>query len=240
MHHSSTVSPVYILVLAVAAIAPAIYLMRYIDRQDSAEKEPGGLLFRLMCMGFLSALLAMFLEQLTDTYLLNQFVYPSYTVYFIVVAISVGLIEEGCKYLFLYLNTWKNPNFNYRFDGIVYAAFVSLGFALLENVLYVFSYGLEVAGPRAILAVPGHLGFSVYMGYFYSRAKLADDLRIRSSRKSNLIFAYLVPAFLHAFYDATAMIQTPSAVYAYLAFVIIMYIVVIRLIHSEAASDTEI
>ena len=62
--------------------------------------------------------------------------------YGIISALFVGLIEEGCKFFFLYKKTWKNVNFNYTFDGIVYAVTVSLGFAAIENIIYVFNYGL--------------------------------------------------------------------------------------------------
>lgn len=76
--------------------------------------------------------------------------------------------------MFLHARTWRNPNFNYRFDGIVYAVFVSLGFAAFENIQYVLHYGLSVALPRAIFAVPGHMSFAVFMGLFYGRAKLYE------------------------------------------------------------------
>ena len=84
--------------------------------------------------------------------------------YGILTAIFVGLIEEGSKFFFLYRFTWKDKAFNYRFDGIVYAVFVSLGFAALENVFYVFNYGTGVALQRALLTIPGHMSFAVYMG----------------------------------------------------------------------------
>ena len=61
--------------------------------------------------------------------------------YFVIVAFA----EEGAKYYLLKKRTWMTPAFNFTFDGVVYAAFVSLGFALWENISYVTSYGLDVA-----------------------------------------------------------------------------------------------
>ncbi len=71
--------------------------------------------------------------------------------YFVVVALS----EEGFKYLLLKKRTWYSSEFNCQFDGVVYAVFVALGFALWENISYVLMYGLGTAAIRAVTAVPG-------------------------------------------------------------------------------------
>lgn len=82
--------------------------------------------------------------------------------YFVVVALS----EEGFKYLLLKKRTWYSSEFNCQFDGVVYAVFVALGFALWENISYVLMYGLGTAAVRAVTAVPGHACFGVFMGRF--------------------------------------------------------------------------
>jgi RsiW-degrading membrane proteinase PrsW (M82 family) len=163
---------VYIL----AAILPAIFLMRYIYRMDSAEKEPPGLLLSLVFMGVAAALCSIIFEYLGEGILdanINKN-NPAYTV--ILAFIVVAAVEEGTKFFFLARRTWRDPNFNFRFDGVVYAVFVSLGFAAFENIRYVFGYGLYVSIPRAFLAIPGHMGFAVFMGAFYGRAKLCADM----------------------------------------------------------------
>ena len=98
---------------------------------------------------------------------MNALVAPDNPKHIILLAfLVVAAVEEGSKFFFLYRRTWHDPNFNFRYDAIVYAVFVSLGFAAFENVKYVFNYGLSVALPRAILAIPGHMGFAVFMGFF--------------------------------------------------------------------------
>ena len=90
----------------------------------------------------------------------------------------VGPAEEGFKYLLLKNRTWKSPHFNCQFDGVVYAVFVSLGFALWENIGYVLRYGFATAVARAVTAIPGHACFGVFMGVLYGVAKrqaLAGD-----------------------------------------------------------------
>ena len=83
--------------------------------------------------------------------------------------IGVALVEEGFKWLTLVFFTKKSKEFNCLFDGMIYAIFVSLGFAALENILYVLNNGWVNAATRAILSVPGHMFFAVMMGYYYSR-----------------------------------------------------------------------
>jgi RsiW-degrading membrane proteinase PrsW (M82 family) len=90
------------------------------------------------------------LEQLLLDKFLPTVPITSETVYFIATAVIVALVEEGTKLFFLKRFTWRSPDFNYRYDGVVYAVFVSLGFAAIENLLYVFQYGLSVAWARVL------------------------------------------------------------------------------------------
>lgn len=231
-----SVMAIYIL----AAVLPAIFLMRYVYRQDQIEPEPVGLLASLVWKGVLAALAAIVLEFIGQTVLqgLVSEDNPNYVYYtaFLVVA----AVEEGTKFFFLYRRTWRDPNFNYRFDAIVYAVFVSLGFAAFENVKYVFSYGLSVALPRAILAVPGHMGFAVFMGIFYGRAKRCADWGNRFGCKVNLILSYLFPVVLHGVYDGCCMTGTNQSTLVFVIFVLVMYLLVFRLIRHESRTDAPV
>ena len=231
----------YLLVIYVtAALVPAFFLMRYIYVHDTIEKEPPLLLLNLVLRGVLAALAASMLEMIGQA-LLGSLVpasSPNYVFYF--AFLVVAATEEGMKYLFLYRKTWRDPNFNCRFDGIVYAAFVSLGFAGFENILYVFQYGLSVALPRAILAIPGHLGFSVFMGFFYSRARRRYDMGHFTTGRIHLLLAYLAPVFLHGVYDSCCMLGSSMSTVVFLLFVAAMYFIVIRLIKRESRTDRPI
>ena len=219
----------FLAVYILAAILPAAFLLRYIYRHDTVEKEPPGLLFKLLVM-----------ERLGET-VLNALVDPGSPVYTIILAfLVVALVEEGMKYLLLKRCTWRDPNFNYRFDGIVYAVFVSLGFAASENILYVLHYGLSVALPRALFAVPGHMSFAVFMGVFYGRAKLCEDCGQPVRKRLNLWRGYLTAVILHGFYDSCAMLGNTAAMLTFLVFVIIMYIRVYRLLRRESATDSPV
>ncbi len=230
---SLAVIAIYIL----AAILPALFLMRYIYRKDTIEKEPPQMLISLVFLGVAAALVAIVLESIGKG-ILSAFIdedSPAYTI--IMAFLVVAVVEEGAKFFFLKRRTWRDPNFNYRFDGIVYAVFLSLGFAAFENISYVMGYGLSTALIRAVLAIPGHMGFAVFMGLFYGRAKLCADTGNNVGKALNLWAAYLSAVLLHGFYDACAMIGDVMSTVLFIAFVVVMYIVVIRLVKKESLTD---
>lgn len=236
------ITPVFYLaaVYVLAAVVPAILLMRYVYRQDRIEPEPPGLLGNLVLRGVFAALAAIVLEYLGES-ILNALVAPDNPRYVILLAfLVVAAAEEGTKFFFLYRRTWPDPNFNYRFDAILYAVFVSLGFAAFENVKYVFHYGLSVALPRAFLAIPGHMGFAVFMGYFYGRAKLRFDWGDRLGCRLNLFLGYLSAVVLHGIYDTCCMSGTAGSTLVFVLFVAAMYLAVYLLIKHEARTDAPV
>ncbi|MEA4919762.1 MAG: PrsW family glutamic-type intramembrane protease [Clostridiaceae bacterium] len=225
----------YIYILA--AVLPAVFLLFYIYRQDNVEKEPFSLLLVLIVLGVVSALCSLVLEGMGKK-ILDSMIDRSSPFHTIAMAyIVVAAVEEGTKFYFLYRRTWLSPAFNYRFDGIVYSVFISLGFAAFENISYVMSYGLAVALPRALLAVPGHMGFAVFMGLFYGRAKLCERRSNRKKKRLNLIIGYLSAVALHGYYDACAMIGGTGATVLFVIFVLMMYLFVFKLIKNQAQTD---
>jgi len=212
------------IVLIAAAIIPALFLMVRIYKIDHLEKESGPLLRKLVVAGILSSLIAL-VEERVLSYLLANFVsYGSlaYNVilYFVVVAVS----EESSKYLMLFRNSWNTPEFNCVFDGVVYAVFVSLGFALWENISYVLNYGIYSAFARALTAIPGHACFGVFMGVFYSAAKKYERYGDISSMSICRFMAILVPVLLHGSYDFIATMETDGFNYVFIIFVAILFI----------------
>ena len=225
------------LIYGAAALLPAIYLMKYIYRKDTVEKEPSMLLMSLLIYGVRAALISIALEGI-GTKILNSLMDQSSVGYTLVLAfVVVAMVEEGAKFAMLKRRTWREVNFNYRFDGIVYAVFISLGFAAFENIGYVLGYGLSVAPARALLAVPGHMCFGVFMGTFYGRAKQCQVWGDKSEERANLWLGYIVAVLLHGFYDSCAMINTVASSITFIAFVVIMYIVVIKKVNKESQND---
>jgi len=191
-------------------------------------------------MGALATLISMVLEEIGES-ILNHFISQSNPLYVLFLAfLVVGIVEEGSKFFLMSRVTWNDPNFNYRFDAIVYSACVSLGFAAFENIGYVFSYGLTVAPTRAVLAIPGHLSFSVFMGYFYGSAKLASDSGNPAGTALNKVLALASSVFLHGFYDSCAMKSTSQSTVIFLIFVVIMFFAVFRLVRHESRTDSPV
>ena len=224
-------------ILIAAAIIPAVVLLLYVYRADRLEKEPGSLLLSLVIQGVIATVLAMLTERL-GMWLLPM-VFPEGTLsynaalYFVVVAVS----EEGFKYFLLRKKTWNCESFNCQFDGVVYAVFVSLGFALWENISYVMMYGLGTAMVRAVTAVPGHACFGVFMGAWYGLAKRYEYCGDTQKSKNCRILALLLPAFMHGSYDFIAAMQTQNYAWLFVAFVAVMFIVAFRLVKKLARTD---
>lgn len=159
---------------------------------------------------------------------LDEFLETSIFTIFLDTFIFIALVEEGSKWLFLKLISWKDQAFDYLYDGVLYAVFVSLGFATLENILYVLDGGISVAIVRAILAVPGHVCDAVFMGYFYSLAKIAAINNNQKLARKNMLLSILVPVLLHGFYDFCLMSNFYIPEIIFYGFVIVIYILVFR------------
>lgn len=177
------------------AVAPIMIVIIYIYSKDKFEKEPIRFLFKNFLLGALVSVLI----TLTLSVLLNN-VYPltdyeSILQQFVKAFIVVGLVEEFSKFVIVKFYAQKSKEFNEPFDGIVYAVFVSMGFAALENILYVFQYGFETGITRAFTAVPAHATFGVLMGYFMGKAKFTNH-----KLKYNL-FGLIAATIFHGAYD---------------------------------------
>lgn len=201
------------------AILPVIILLTYIYKKDKFQKEPLPLLLGALGMGMLSVLPIVFVERALSN--LNPYEGVNGALY--TAFVVAGCTEEGFKLLFLYWLIWRNRHFDEYFDGIVYAVFVSMGFALVENVMYVFSGGLGTGIMRALLSVPAHFLFAVVMGYFFALAKFYRN------RGLNMVLAFIAPMLLHGTFDALLMVAEVSETmqgvcfFAFIVFDIILW-----------------
>lgn len=191
--------------LFVLAIIPVIGLLCFIYFNDKKEKEPFGLLVGLFFAGMATVITAI-IGELAGELILNA-ISPEKTVIqqVAIAMLIVGPAEEIGKFFVLWIITWKNKHFNYSYDAIVYAVFVSLGFAAFENITYVFSNGVGTAIARMITAVPGHACFAVFMGFFYSKAKYAAITKKKGKCLSSILLAIFVPILIHGVYVAILM-----------------------------------
>jgi RsiW-degrading membrane proteinase PrsW (M82 family) len=170
--------------------------MWLVDRLDSKRPEPSWTLRRVAILGGL-ATIPCILIQLALERMLNP---GGYWGALFTAFISAGIVEETAKALTLYFAVWRHPDFDERFDGIVYAARAGLGFALVENVGYLAGSETMVGFVgvfvlRAALAVPGHAIYAGFMGYWAARRRF-------DNHGPGLLGGLLIAILLHGTYDA--------------------------------------
>ncbi|MBQ4009668.1 MAG: PrsW family intramembrane metalloprotease, partial [Bacteroidales bacterium] len=136
---------------------------------------------------------------------------------------SAAIPEEISKFIILFLLVWWSKDFNERMDGIVYAVCVSMGFATVENVMYVFE-DPSCAWGRALFAVPGHFLFAVLMGFFLSLAKFTVKHKFR-----NWTMTLLAPILAHGIYDAILMVSDVASEGWSLLLTIVFYVFIFLL-----------
>ena len=195
-----------LLYLLALALAPGTAIGIYIYLKDHHEREPLSLLLISFLYGGLSTIVTLFISYPVNAFLLTK---PDDVMsQFINAFFKVALVEEFSKFLFVRFILFRNRNFNEPFDGIVYALMVSMGFATLENVLYVFQYGFVTGIIRMFTAVPAHAVFGIVMGYYLGLAKFSAARRIVYS-----LMALLAATVFHGAYDYFLFIAEIKGVY---------------------------
>ena len=181
-------------VLLFLSVLPAALLIIFIYRQDKYQKEP----FKSLCKAFFGGMLAVVFTIVTVRiidYTIGLIPYLNQTVFYDSF-ITAGIPEELCKFLIFMIFIWNDKNFDEYFDGIVYASFISLGFATVENIMYVMPGGIGTGIVRALFSVPGHFLFGVILGYFLSMAKFNSDKKGRY-----IIIGLLIAMAAHGLFD---------------------------------------
>jgi RsiW-degrading membrane proteinase PrsW (M82 family) len=192
----------YNVISVVLAIIPAVVLIFFVVGKDKKQPEPPKQLARAFFFGTLSVLATFLISAILDLFVTygDQSIMGQLGMAFWGAAIP----EECAKLLMLWLVLRKNIYFDEHYDGIVYAVMVGLGFASVENIMYMTNFydeWLSVGVSRALLSVPAHYAFAVFMGYFYSLAHFS-----RSNSLQYYLLAILVPILLHGIYDALLMV----------------------------------
>jgi len=223
------------LILIIAALLPAIILLGYIRFKDKSQPEPS----KWIAKGFLFGAISTMVSTLIVIPIGVLGFYSADEATTLSEAISTAFFgaaipEEAAKLLMLWLLLRKNPFFDERIDGIVYAVCVGMGFASVENILYLASSEdwLTVGIMRALISVPGHFMFAVAMGYYYSKGYWGHSRR-------DMAFAFLVPMALHGVFDAILMVSdvTTSGVATVLMFCFFWFFIKVRKGASNKIND---
>ena len=229
--------------LLTAAVAPVAFMLHFVYVRDRYEREPLGRVALVFFVSFLTVIPAAIAEGALLAFQPGGLIGIAIAS-FCVIALS----EEYFKYLAVKWLALGHPSFNEVYDGILYAVTASLGFAVVENIMYVFisaaessTEGIVVAVLRALLAVPGHALWGVMMGYYIGLARFEPD----PARKRSLVRRGLLTAiFWHGLYDffafgaeATGGVMAVVFGLGVLGVVITNWVIAIRLIrHAQQLS----
>lgn len=194
--------------IILSALLPVAILLFYIFRKDRQSPEPAGQLFKAFGWGLLSVPLSLCMSIPFGWAGLYPPEIHSFGGSIATAFFGAAIPEELAKLFVLWRFLRMNPYFDERMDGIVYAVCVSMGFAALENLMYVFQNSedfLSVAIPRALFSIPGHFCFGVLMGYYFSLVRFCP-----AGRPRNVVLVVAAPILAHGLYDSILFVMDVS------------------------------
>jgi protease PrsW len=178
------------------AVVPALFIVGYFIRRDRAKPEPKKMIVKLFLLGILSTLPVILIE--VSFLEMRCLLYPHYELLFPLFKafIIAALVEESFKLFIVRKFAFKKKCFDEVMDGIVYTVIAGMGFACMENVLYVMGKGITIGILRAFTSIPMHASVSVIMGYWIGRAKYNEG-----SRRKFILRGFLLAVLFHGLYD---------------------------------------
>ncbi len=206
--------------LILLAIAPGLILTLFILFQDRYDKEPIRLLLKVFFFGMLATIPTVIVEIAGRYFNIFAGIFGLIFEAFFV----VGLVEEFFKRRVVLKTVYHHPAFNERLDGIVYCSVAALGFATLENIIYVITYyavSPDIWIMRAVLSVPIHMLLGITMGYYLSLAKYCTKKNKCAGYYKKSLF---IPAILHGAFDFMLMSDIPLLSLTVIPFVAYLWI----------------
>lgn len=204
------------------SIIPSIVIAFIIYLSDKKEKEPIFKIVKAYILGIISILLTVGISDYLNINIIDLEKSSTLDI-FIYSFILIALVEEVSKWLCSYISIKNNNDYNYMYDGIVYFAFVALGFATVENCLYAIAGDFNTVLIRTITTLPSHVAFGIVSGYYFSlfRRELYKNKKIQAYKY--LALSVYVPIILHGFYDFCLLIDNYIYFMTYIIFVSTLY-----------------
>ena len=223
------------------ALIPGLVLLFVVWKLDKVEKESPALILKLLGAGVVVMLIDILLRTVGLMSLESTYAGTSIMLYtFIDAFIFTALIEEGGRFLALKLLTWKNPEFNYTFDAIVYSVAVSVGFLVAENIVYIIKYGSSLRPLTLVLPVFAQVVISVFMGYYYGLAKVAEGKKETEDSKKYMIEAVVVPTVIHGIYEMCVKTQNTVVMILFTVYIVFMTVAAVVIFRNSRNADSEI
>lgn len=205
--------------LYMIAIIPALIGIAAIYLSDRVDREPLKILILTYVLGALAILPSIVVEEFLSFF--N--VFPGSLGAFYNAFIVAGLTEEYFKRLAITKLAYKTRYFNEKLDGIVYGVFSALGFATVENIIYVvftYSNNPSVGLYRGIFSVPAHGIFGVTMGYYLSLSRFDTD---KQRKKANFRKSLYMPILLHGTFNFILMANIPQLTMLFVPYVLFLW-----------------
>ena len=206
--------------LLILAIAPVATIILWIYLKDKYDKEPIRVLSKFFILGILVSILAIYAEEI----LIKTNIFTGKINIFYMSFIVAGVVEEGLKELVLIPNLLKDKSFNERLDGIIYSVFLSLGFATIENIIYILfedqTSAFKVGIIRSIISVPAHMMFAVIMGYYISKYRFTSS---KAKKRKYLTLSIVLPILLHGVFDFILMIQYRWSIIVFIVYIVYLW-----------------
>ncbi|MCR1897588.1 PrsW family glutamic-type intramembrane protease [Irregularibacter muris] len=219
--------------LLIIAVAPIIAIGLGVYLRDRYDREPLSLLMKTFILGALSIIPTLFVEKFLISINRLPGIWGTLFLSFVV----AGLTEEFFKRWVVLKSAFYSRAFNEKLDGIVYSVFAALGFAAVENVMYVmFRFPTDpiVGIYRGIFSVPAHTLFAVTMGYYLSLAKFSNNARVA---RRNLSMSLWMPVIFHGIFDFILLSKIPLLMLLFIPFVLYLWVINLRKLNKYTAES---
>ena len=190
------------------SVVPAALIAVWVWRSDVTVREPLGLLVGTFLLGVLFASFAAVINSLAQPAFVAIPLLGLPLFFYLVVA----PVEETVKWLAVRLHAYRSDEFRAVLDGAVYGAVAGLGFATIENTLYIgqqYLQAVEAGAPGSAMlgatistaavrsfAGPGHVIYSAFAGYYLGLAKFNPE-----NAGPIVVKGLLLASFVHATYN---------------------------------------
>lgn len=215
------------ILLIFLSFIPILSILYYIYIKDEVEKEP----LKLLAIVFIGGVVSIFITKFLATKYQNYIPFlieenPDLETYkvFLISFGEIGLIEELSKFLILYILIWKNKKFNYIYDGIVYGVFISLGFATIENINYLWYGNFNTLLVRTVFTVPAHASFGIIMGYYFGYAKYFFHMKYQSNAIKHFYSGLFFVILYHGLFDYLLTFDSRYHAVAFIGFSAYLFI----------------
>ncbi len=196
----------------ILALTPIIICLFWIYLKDKYQKEPIKVLLKYFVFGIICGSLAFYIEEILLR--VNIFIGHNYDIY--VSYVVSGLVEEGIKFIILFILLTYEKEFDERIDAIIYSVFLSLGFAFVENFIYIIyeekHLVYQVSILRTFISIPAHISFSITMGYYLSKFRF-------ERKREYIVLAFLLPVILHGTFNFILTLNKNYSLVVFIVFI---------------------